>query len=502
MRRAIGLGFVTVAACLEPTQATLELSTNAPCGGAGPGAGTLYEAGILAGSRDQVRSGDLSGATTTCRAGGDIGTIVLFPHDGARDASAIAVGALGSRTAQECLEVAQGRRAGDLSDCIIARRQVAFVDNVNLRLPILLDNACAGVVCDEDATCARETDAQGNVVTKCVSAVVDCTADGTCDPTTVSSSTGEAGAGGQGGANQGGAGQGGGGTVGEITPLLLAIPPNTTARQVSGDLSGPVVAVLPTAVYRPGSTVPLLAFNGVTALSPTELIGAPAPMLLAFSDGSAAMGGAVYTETGTQVLDIAPESATTALVVLGGDLVPTIHRLTQSAGLWSHSIAISKATVPGSVTSLSGEGEIFAVGTRACFWAGGAGALDCVTPATGPLLDVWSSGFVAYAISGSAVVELTSGLAQTTFDVPLDPTVGAVTLRSVFGNLAGHTIWAGGRTSSARAYLVRQSTTTGARDEFVGPSLPGIEDVFVDASGTVYFVAGGKLYSFSPPPLP
>ncbi len=510
MRRLSWPLLLALAACLDPTQATLELTTNAPCGGAGPEAATLYETGVLAGSVDQVKSGDLNTTTAACSSDGTIGTIVLYPQDGARDASAIAVGALGSRTAQECLAFAQGKDTGPPTDCIIARRRVTFVEGQDLRIPILLDNACAGVLCPEDQTCERATDAQGNVTTRCVSAVVECSDDGSCQPSSVASSTTGQGAGGAGGASTttgtGGAGgastvattgtggTGGGGSLIDAIPITTSL---TKVLQVSGSAGANsivYVAGAPPGIYTPGQSFPLVSYATV-ASDVTALEGTPS-RAAAFASGASALESNTYTSTG--VVDIFAESQSAALLVQLPQSIPTLTRV--SNGVFS--TVATDPTTTGSLRALFGTMPTFAVGTRVCLWAGAVTPdLVCETPAGGPMVDVWSDGPIGYAVGGSTVIQLTqamgSSIGQSTQSAPLDASLAPVVLSAVHGNFAS-SVWAGGKWGvGAHAYLLR-SDLIGGWEEFHSATLPGIQDLWVTSTGVVYFVAGNTLYSFTP----
>jgi len=211
MQKALAITLFCAAGCLDPTQATIELRTNAPCGDAGQVAGTLHETGVLAGSSSRVRTSDLNTSTSQCESDGSIGSIVLYPDSDAKDASLVAIGALGSETAENCLEIVQGRRAGSLAACIIARRRVSFVERRDLAIPVLLDDACAGVSCADDTTCERATNESGTITTVCVDSKISCEDDGSCtNPGTggglaTSSSSSQGGAGGM-TSSQGGAG--------------------------------------------------------------------------------------------------------------------------------------------------------------------------------------------------------------------------------------------------------------------------------------------------------
>ena len=126
-------------ACLDPTQVTLDIRTDAPCA-------DLTGTGITIGARGQVEQQDPSTETTDCSAGA-IGTIVIVPSD-ADDASfgVKVVSSLGVPTSA-CQPPTYGPA------CVVARRSAAFVPHTPLEMPIAMQIACAGVSCPEGQTC-------------------------------------------------------------------------------------------------------------------------------------------------------------------------------------------------------------------------------------------------------------------------------------------------------------------------------------------------------------
>jgi alpha-tubulin suppressor-like RCC1 family protein len=157
LRRPLG-GALLVAAvgafngCQDPTQATAILRTNVPYG---PGTNVALWA---------TRSGRLAEPAGTWAepwlADGNIGDLVVVPEADQRSSPLTLRVALGLR----------GRAATDCSDtqpsnCIVARRKLAFLPHTRLRIPIVMYLACEGVVCDPDSTC--------NAFGACVPATVD-----------------------------------------------------------------------------------------------------------------------------------------------------------------------------------------------------------------------------------------------------------------------------------------------------------------------------------------
>lgn len=207
----------TQISCLDATQATLELTTNVACGDETAAADTFFEAGIVAGPPASVADGELQTTTRTCVASDDelgrIGSIVLYPRDGAEAAGVLVIGTVGDISAEDCLSRLRGG-GSDLAGCIVARRTIAFVPNQNLAVPVFLDARCEGVSCPEDETCVF---ADGRP--RCVPADVHC--EGTdCD---VGQGAGGAGGAGGGPAGTGGAGGGPGDPVFEPLPLPVGL---------------------------------------------------------------------------------------------------------------------------------------------------------------------------------------------------------------------------------------------------------------------------------------
>ena len=149
--------------CLDPTQITLEISTDIPCS-------ELHETSISSGTLAQLESRPAVATTAHCEpATGRVGSIVLVPGQSG-DAATRVVAAFGARkTADEC--VAAGFKGG----CIVARRSVRYVSHTRLRLPVRLEGVCADMPCKADETCVNG---------QCVPAMVDCDPIVGCVPST------------------------------------------------------------------------------------------------------------------------------------------------------------------------------------------------------------------------------------------------------------------------------------------------------------------------------
>jgi hypothetical protein len=210
-RFASALALVSLAACLEPTQVTLELSTDFDCADLGG----VY---IAVGGRGRS---DLSlpNATTEVCLDRRVGTLVITPGGSASEDVVVEVmGGFDGRSATDCVNqgyhllAAQPGQKQVVDDgpggCIVARRVLRFVPHKPLFLPVKLSAQCVDVVCDPASTCA-----QGS----CVPAEI-------ADPSTCATPGGCAfeGVGGPGGAGAGGAGAGGAGGAGGVGGLGAA----------------------------------------------------------------------------------------------------------------------------------------------------------------------------------------------------------------------------------------------------------------------------------------
>ena len=147
---------VLLASCREPTEVTLELTTDLPCA-------ALGDTSIYVGTAQEL-AGPLSGLTAAavthgCLDGkeGRIGSIVVLPSGGDDDRFSLRV--VAGRNNAKC--------TSDLrSGCIEARRSLGFVPHTPLFLPLELSKTCENVVCDS----ATDTCVAG----KCVPSAVDC----------------------------------------------------------------------------------------------------------------------------------------------------------------------------------------------------------------------------------------------------------------------------------------------------------------------------------------
>jgi len=313
------IGWIAVASlggCLDPTQATIEITTNATCGGEGGAASdaqAFHEAGLVAGTSQVVRSAALQTSTDACTEGSNgiatVGSMVLYPRDDARFASLVVVGAIGNVTAEDCLERIRSG-SPDVTSCIIAKRSVAFIEHEDLHVPILLDRSCAGVVCGEEETCVVQAGKPA-----CVSAETVCVGN-ECNPSagagggvTASASVGGGGVGGNGGSG----GAGGGNATFEVLPPPSA---NASTRAFGVSDDGEIVvgvATLPAQTTRPvawrDDTAHVL---GTAAGMGREACGTGELVVGAEKAGGQNVAKAWRWNTGTNTYDTAFTSSLTA----------------------------------------------------------------------------------------------------------------------------------------------------------------------------------------------
>lgn len=154
VRRAAIVLLAGLVDCREPTQITIELTTDVKCA-------DLHEATIAVGGLEGLEGGAPSAITSRCDpSSGTIGSLVVTPTATDAPVAVRVVAAFGAKKkASEC--DASGYKGG----CIVARRVVRFVPHTRLRLPIALEAACADVPCGVSETC---------VGGRCVPATVDC----------------------------------------------------------------------------------------------------------------------------------------------------------------------------------------------------------------------------------------------------------------------------------------------------------------------------------------
>lgn len=154
---------VVAASCREPTQITLEITTDVSCADVALGGGVLVRVGNPA-------TIDVTGSTsivaTDCN-GGKVGTLAIVPSNTDDDQVAI-LAAVASRS-DPALPIVRSADCDPKNpgNCIVTKRVLRFVPYTSLRLPVHLSLACAGVTCpDPSQTC---------VAGECRGIVPDCT---------------------------------------------------------------------------------------------------------------------------------------------------------------------------------------------------------------------------------------------------------------------------------------------------------------------------------------
>jgi hypothetical protein len=150
--------------CRTPTEAFIDITTDGACH-------DVAETGITVGLIGDIESKDYGAKTQACEKDGTIGSIVLFPDEGDKEAPFAfkVVTSLGADVA-ECVAPDYG------PNCIVARRAMRFVPHEPFHVPVRMTVACAGVTCPEDQTCFDGT---------CHTATVDpgdCDKSSTCTP--------------------------------------------------------------------------------------------------------------------------------------------------------------------------------------------------------------------------------------------------------------------------------------------------------------------------------
>lgn len=172
----LAAGPLFIYSCREPTQITVDLTTDLPCVGladdagvsrpavpgqfSGEGRAALWVSGDTPSTAPQVVAKSCAQGAATAR----IGTIAIVPSKSNDDRVVItaAINVRDPAKSEQC--------PGDppSPDCIVARRTVGFIPHTPLTLPIHLALACAGVVCKKGETCNDG---------RCISDVVNCTSE-------------------------------------------------------------------------------------------------------------------------------------------------------------------------------------------------------------------------------------------------------------------------------------------------------------------------------------
>jgi hypothetical protein len=146
------MSVLLICACQDPTQITLEITTDVPCTG-------QLETSIAVGLLGEIETKPFSGSTNHCDpATGRIGSLVAVPSDELSAKVAFRIVTTIGAHPPECT----GDKASD--DCIISRRALGYLEHTNLLVPIVQRENCRGKPCEFDTTC---------VAGDCVSAQID-----------------------------------------------------------------------------------------------------------------------------------------------------------------------------------------------------------------------------------------------------------------------------------------------------------------------------------------
>ena len=140
MIRRGGLWLLALAACRDPTEIRVTLTTTVPCDRV---RGT--DVFVSAAFDDATAPG---ASTTACTGSGDIGSIVLVPSGSTSAKALVRVTTGVGKDPSACAE-----SAADAAGCIFTRRRVAFIPHASLAIGIEMQSACIGVVCEPELTC-------------------------------------------------------------------------------------------------------------------------------------------------------------------------------------------------------------------------------------------------------------------------------------------------------------------------------------------------------------
>ncbi len=147
--------------CLDPTQITLEISTEAACGAVQADGVTIRVGAPDTVATPQAQVIDATGCSPAAGPAGSnrVGSLVVVPS-GAGDTLSLTVILGVDRSTDQCVVDAP-------DGCIVARRSLRYIAHRSLKLPIELRTDCLGVSCPADQTCVHGA---------CVGASVDDTA--------------------------------------------------------------------------------------------------------------------------------------------------------------------------------------------------------------------------------------------------------------------------------------------------------------------------------------
>ncbi len=162
---AIGVT-LALSSCREPTQITLELSTDVSCA-------DVHDTSVSVGTLSSVKSKPPVANQNGCKSSkGRIGSLVVVPSgEGDEEVTIQVITGVSGQVAAGCDPVSPG------ANCIVARRALRFVPHTSLELPIELAASCLGKICPEDQTCL-----DGQCVSAKLTDPGSCATPGGCGP--------------------------------------------------------------------------------------------------------------------------------------------------------------------------------------------------------------------------------------------------------------------------------------------------------------------------------
>jgi hypothetical protein len=129
-------------ACQEPTQITVEVSTDIDCG-------LGIDTGINVGALGDVDGKPPGSTKSACESSGRIGSLVAVPAgSGPEEVGFRIVTSVGVP-----LSACETPTEGD--SCIVSRCALGYLEQKKLLVPVVQRDACIGVPCDETTTCVR-----------------------------------------------------------------------------------------------------------------------------------------------------------------------------------------------------------------------------------------------------------------------------------------------------------------------------------------------------------
>lgn len=145
--RAFALIALTVPACLPPTEIAITVTTDETCGALTGDAGSTPQTYLYAGNGAVFTHPMTSVVSNLCGDGGYLGTFVAIPNGTGDPVDVLVVTATNGVSPDTCFD------AGAHPDCLIQRRQYAFMKHEPVTATIALPAVCAGNLCDETTTC-------------------------------------------------------------------------------------------------------------------------------------------------------------------------------------------------------------------------------------------------------------------------------------------------------------------------------------------------------------